>query len=414
LAIKSLNIPPRSKLNQWSVENKDGVPKKGSTTAYRQLEMAEPRLDAHHTVTTTSSIKQPSDGNSNHHMSQKDFTPALSLSDQHVRSKNDLQYGTNYRGTSINRMYKDYGTLHASSWKDSGHENYTNSGVHHSRHGASEHHSTQHFSAGENQPTGTSENHNVGYYFSSAEHDIMCPVGTMANRHLRSEKNSVCSPVNSKSSKDLGNPTSLMDSCKWLQPHVLDSKDNSDMEKRICVEQPHAPCSTALGNKHLRISTTLPRPQTIQRSLSMIQPKLDLSKIHVPTNHDSGKSLHNEKLPQGSTYGSGLTKPHCDISNANVSKNPCLNVYNRAFTAENSIDQCELHDGRQIHYYPAFTSQLKCNENNVTSAVMQKESTSGSLGFPRSHPDEPITSTVPELIQPVEIGEIWKKVILAR
>jgi hypothetical protein len=416
LTIKSVNIAPKSRLNQWSVESKDGVPKKGNTTVYRQPEMAEPRLDAHHTVTARSYIKQPSDGNSSHHVSQKEFTPALPLSDQHMRSKNDVEYGTNYKGIGINQMFKDYGTLQTSAWKDAGRESYTNSGVHHS-HDGSEHHRTQNFSAGENQPTGTSGNCNVGYYISSSEQDKMYPGGTMADGHLRSEKTSICSPVISKDSKDLGSAISFMDSCKWLQSHVLDSIDTSDMKKRICIEQPHAPSSTALGNKHLRISTTLPRLQTIQRSSSMIQPKLDSSKTHVPTNHDSGKSLKNEKLPQGSTYGSGLTKPHYDISNATVSRNPCLNVYNSAFTAENSIDRCGLDDGKQIPYYPASTSQWNSNQN-VTHAVMQKERTSsstyGSLGFPRSHPDEPITSTVPELIQPFEIGEIWKKVILAR
>jgi hypothetical protein len=413
LAIKSVNIAPKSRLNQWSVENKDGVPKKGNTTAYRQPEMAEPGLDAHHTVTTKSYIKQPSDGNSRHRMSQKESTPALPLSDQHMKSKNDVAYGTNYRGTNINQMCQDYGTLQSSAWNYTGRESYTNLGVHQSC-GASEHHSTHNFSAGENQPAGTSGNCNVGYYISSTEQDKMYPGGTMANGHLRSEKTSVCGPVISKDSKNLGSPVSFMDSCKWLQPHVLDSIDTSDMEKRICVEQPHAPSSTALGNKHLRISTTLPRLQTIQRSSSMIQPKLDLSKTHVPTNHDSGKSLHNEKLPQRSTYGSGLTDPYYDISNATVGRNPFLNVYNSAFTAANVIDQCGLDNGKRIPYYPASTSQWKSNQSAVTQKERTSVGTYGSLGFPRSLPDEPVTSTVPELIQPFEIGEIWRKVILAR
>jgi hypothetical protein len=418
LANKSLNIPPKSRLNQWSVENKDGIPKEGTTTAYSQLEMAEPRLDAHHTFTTRSSIKQPTDGNCNHHVSPKEFTPALLPSDQHTRSKNDVQFETNYRGASINQMSKDYGTLQTSVWKDPGCENYTQSGVHHSCQGAPEHHSIQHFSAGENHHAGTSGNCNGGYYVSSTEPDKMYPGRIMANGHLRSERTSICSPVNSKDNKDLGSPRSYMDSCKWLQPLILDSVDTFDMEKRICTEQPHELSSTTLGYKHFRLSPTLPRSQTIQRSASMIQSKLDLNKPHVMTNHDSGNSLHSEKLLQGSTDRSGLTKPpQCDISNATVRRNPYLNVHNSAFTAENSIDQRGL-GGMQIHYYPASTSQWKGNQNNVTSSVMQKErnpfNRSGSSKFPRSHSDEPITSTVPEFNQPFEIGEIWKKVILAR
>jgi hypothetical protein len=330
-----------------------------------------------------------------------------------------VQFEANYRGASINQMNKDYGTLQTSGCKDTGRENYTHSGVHHTHQGASEHHSTQHLSAGENQHTGTSVNCNGGYYISSTEQDKMYPGRIMTNRHLSSEKTSICSPVNSKDTKDLGSPRSYADSCKWLQPRISDSVDTSDVEKRICIEQPHVPPSKTLGYKHFRISPTLPRSQTIQRSSSMIQPKLDLSKPHVTTNHDSGKSLHNEKLPQGSADGIGLTNPlHCDISNATVRRNPYLNVRNSAFTAENSIDQCGFDDGKQIHYYPASTSQWKSNQNNVTSSVMQKErnpfSRSGSFGFPRSHSDEPITSTVPGLTQPFEVGEIWKKVILAR
>lgn len=400
------------------MENKEGVPKKDSTTA-SQPEMAEPRLDAHHTLTTRSSVKQPPDGNCNRHVSPDFFTPALPLSDQHVRSKNDLQFGAKYRGASINQINEDYGTLETSVYKDTGHENYTHSGVHHSRQGAPEHHSTQHLSAGENQHAGTSVNCNGGYYISSTEQDKMYPGRIMMNRHLRSEKTSICSPLNSKDSKDLGSPRSYVDSCKWLQPLILDSVDTCDLEKRICIEQPHAPSSTTLGYKHFRLSSTLPRSQTIQRSSSMIQPKLDLSKPHVTTNHDSGKSLRNVKLPQGSADGSGLTKPlHYDVSNATVRGNPHLNVHNSAFTAKNSIDQCGLEDGKQIHYYPQSTSQWKSNQNNVISSVMQKErnpfSRSGSVGLPRSHSDEPITSTAPGLTQPFEIGEIWKKVILAR
>jgi hypothetical protein len=353
-------------------------------------------------------------------VSAQEFTSALPLSGQHIRSKNDAQYGTNYREASVNQMHKEYGTLQTNVCKDPGYENYTHSGVHHS-HVAPEHRSTQQLSACENRRTGTSGNYNGGYCISSTEQDKIYPERTMENRRLRNEKTSISSPVNSKDSKDLDSPRPNTDTCKWLQPLTLDSIDTFDMEKRICIEQPHAPSSTTLGYKHFRISTTLPRSQTIQRSSSMIQPKLDPGKPHVNTNHDSGKSLHNEKLPQGSTSGSGLMKPpHCDISNATVRKNSFLNVYNSnsAFTAENSIDQCGLDDGKQIHYYPASTSQWKSNQNNVASSTMQKErnsfSRSGSLRFPRSHSDEPIASTFPEPVQPFEIGDIWKKVILAR
>jgi hypothetical protein len=406
-------------MNQWSIENKDGAPKKDATTVYRQPHMAEPRLDAHHTVTTGISMKQSTDGNSNHHMSQEEFTPELPLSDQHIRSKNYMPCGTDYKGASINKMHKDYGTHQTSASNDPGHENWTNTGVHHSRHGAPQYHSTHNSSAGENQPAGTSGNCNVGYYISSAEQDKMYSGGTFANGHFRREKTGICSPDNSKGTKGLGSPRSFTDSCKWLQPYVLDNVGTFDMEKRICIEQPHAPPSTALGHKQFRISTALPSSQTIQRSASMIEPKLDCRKFCVPADHDLRKTVHNEKLPQVTADGSCLAKPHHhDINNAIASRNPYINMCNNLCTAENNSDQCGLGDGKQIHNYLASTSQQKMNQNNVTSSMMQKDrnsfSRSGSFGFQSSHSDEPSTSTVPEFIQPIEVGEIWKEVILAR
>jgi hypothetical protein len=190
------------------------------------------------------------------------------------------------------------------------------------------------------------------------------------------------------------------------------------MEKGNCIPQPCVPSAT-LGYKNLDNFTVVPKSQTIQRSLSVRQPKLDLSKPSVNTeNHDSGKSVQNEKILHRSVDVSGLTKPqHGEVNSATVRRNPHIKVNNIAFYGEN-MGHCGSEDGQRMPYYQTSTSQLKCNQNNVTAARMQEERNpfrrSASLELSRSGCDDPVTTTGSEPPQLCEIGTIWKKVVLAR
>jgi hypothetical protein len=305
--------------------------------------------------------------NWNGHASAEEYRPALPLSDQCVKNKTDvcprqsIHCGTNYRKANFNQVHKEYGSVQSSVDNIPNVEN-------HSHHGGSEQHHNR-LSAYETQLKGTSENFSRRYCVSSTEQGKVYSERTMENRH----------PVNSR-----------------------------DID-------------TTLGYKHLETFTTLPRSQTIQRSSSMIQPKPDLSKPYMNnTSHDSVNPLHNGQLPQRSIdVTSGFIKPvHCDINAVTVRRRPYLNINNSAFPGENTTNQCVSEDGKQIHDYQTYTSQLKCSQKNVTTSKMQKERDSfrwsGSLDFSRSDSDIPITTTVLEPHQLSEIGEIWKKVVLNR
>lgn len=82
------------------------------------------------------------------------------------------------------------------------------------------------------------------------------------------------------------------------------------------------------------------------------------------------------------------------------------------------MGHCGSEAGLQMPYYQTSTSQLKCNQNNVTAFRMQEERnpfrTSASLEFSRSGCDDPVTTAGSEPPQLCEIGAIWKKVVLAR
>lgn len=424
LANKSLNIPPRTKLNQWSLKNADGVTKKESTTAHSHFEMTEDRLDAHHTVglpATSESIMRPKEGNWNCHASAEEFRPALLPSDQCIRNTNDacsgqnMQCGTNYKEANFNQVRKDCGSVQNSVHKGSKVENHIRCG------GSSEEYSSQPSSVYENQLQGPFKSYSRVYCVSPTEQGKAHVDRTMENRCTRNGKTSTCSPVNSRDlSKDLGSPRPYANSCKWLQPLTLGSIDTFDMEERTCIQQPGVPSATAFGYRHLENFTNLPTSQAVQRSSSMVQPKSDLTKPYISnTNHALGRSLRNGKYPQRIVGVNGLKKPLCsDISSATLRRSPYLNVNNSTSPEENSINQCRSVDGKQIHDNQTSTSQLKYNQNNVTTSKMQKERDpfvrSRSLGFSRWSSDKPIATTVPELLQSLKIGEIWKKVVLAR
>ncbi|XP_021939374.1 DEP domain-containing protein 1A-like isoform X1 [Zootermopsis nevadensis] len=364
LVNKSLNIPPKTGISQWSVKNAGGDKQKNTTSAHSSSKSAVPRLDAHHTVglpPTTSSIIQPAEYNWHFYASAEEYRPALPLSDQCVKNKTDVcprqsvQYGTNHGKISVNQVHKEYGSVQVGVNNIPNVEN-------HGYHGESDLHHNR-LSAYENQLKGPSENCSRRYYVSSSEQGEVHSEKTMENRHLN--------PVNSRNT------------------------------------------NTSLGYKHYSETfTTLPTSQKIQRSSSMIQPKPDLSKPYMTNaSNDLVNPMHNEKLSQRSIDDiSGFIKPvHCDINNAPVSRRPYLNVNNSAFPGENSTNQYVSVDGKQIHDYQTYTSQLKCSQNNVTTSKMQEEKNpfrSGSSDF-----DKPIMA---EPLQLSEIGEIWKKVVLAR
>jgi hypothetical protein len=358
-------------MNQWSAKNAGGNTEKDSTSTYSYSKLAEPRLDAHHTVglpPAGSSIIQPTENNWNCHASAEEYRPALPQSDQCVKNKTDVhprqsvQCETNYRKASFNQVCKEYGSVQSSVDSIPNVENY-------SHHGRSEQHHNR-LSAYENHLKGTSENCSRRYCVSSTEQSKVCSERIMENRHL--------SPVN------------LRD------------------------------VNTSQGYKYLETITTLPRSQTIQRSLSMIQPKPDFSKPYMnSTSHDSVNHLQNGKLPERSIdYTSSFIKPvHSDI-NSVTARRPYQHVNSIAFPGENSTKQCAPEDGKQIHDYQTYASQLKCSQSNVTTSKMQKEGDpfrrSGSSDFSKLDPDKPIMKTVLEPLQPLEVGEIWKKVVLAR
>ena len=417
LASKSLNIPPKSKPNQWSVKNTDGVTKKGITTSCSRSEMAEPRLDVHHTVglpTISNSVMQPTDNKWNCPASAEEFRHALPLPHQHTRSKSDvcvrqnMQCGTNYQKTSFTQEQKEYGSVHSSIYNVPYVENLS----HHGRY--SEHYKIQNSSAYEKQVKETSETSSKEYCGLSGEQ------GTLDNGHIRSGKTNISSPYNSRDiSKDLASPRPYTDSCKWLQPLTFDSIDTSDMEKANCIPQPCVPSAT-LGYKNLGNFTVVPKSQTIQRNSSVGQPKLDLSKPCVSTeNHDSGTSVQNEKIPHRSVDVSGLTKPQrSEVNSATVMRNPHVKVNNIAFHGENIMGHCVSEDGQRMPSYQTSTSQLKCNQNNGIVSRMQEERnpfrTSASLEFSRSGCGDPVTTAGSEPPQLCEIGAVWKKVVLAR
>ena len=422
LANKSLNVPTKSKPDQWSVKNIDGVTKKGITTACSQSEMAEPRLDAHHTVglpTISSSVMQPTDNKWNCPISAEEFRHALPLPHQHTRSKSNvcarqnMQCGTNYQKASFTQEQKEYGSVQSSIYNVP----YVENQSHHGRY--SEHYKIQNICAYEKQVKESSETTSREYCASSGEQGKIHSEGTTDNGHIKSGKTNICSLYNSRDiSKDLSIPRPNTDSCKWLQPLTFDSIDTSDMEKGNCIPQPCVPSGTlCYGN--LESFKALSKSQAIQRNSSVGQPRLDLSKPSVNTeNHDSGKSVRNEKIPQRSVDLSGLTKPlHSEVSSATVRRNPHIKVNNIAFRGEN-MGHCGSEDGKKVPYSQTSTSQFKCNQNNVTASRMQEERnpsrTSGSLEFSRAGCDDPVTTAGSEPPQLFEIGEIWKKVVLAR
>jgi hypothetical protein len=363
---------------------------------------------------------QPTDNKWNFPASAEEFRCALPLHDQHSRSKSDvcarqnMQCGTNYRKASFTQEQKEYGSVQSRVHRFPFVENQ-------SQHGrSSEQYKTQNSSVFEKQVKETSENCSREYCVLSDEQGKVHSKGTMDSGHVRSEKTNICSPSNLRDiSKDRSSPRSYTDSCKWLQPLTFDSIDICDMEKGTCLQQPCVPSSATLGYKTLESFTPLPKSQTIQRNSNVGQPKLDLGMPYVNTeSHDSGKSVHNEKIPQTIVDVSGLTKPlHSEVNSATVRRHPHINVNNIAFCGEN-MGHYGSEDGKRMHYYQTSTSQLKCNQNNVTASRMQEERnpfrTSGSLEFSRSGCDDPITTAVSQPLQLFEIGEIWKKVVFAR
>lgn len=379
--------------------------------------MAEPQLDAHHTVglpTINNSVMQPTDNKWNCPASAEEFRHALPLPHQYTRSKSDvcarqnMQCGTNYQKTSFTQEQKEYGSVLSSIYYVPYVENLSHRGRY------SEHYKIQNSSAYEKQVKETSETSNKDYCALSGEQR------TTGNEHIRSGKTNISSPYNSRDiSKDLGSPRPYADSCMWLQPLTFDSIDASDMEKGNCIPQPCVPSAT-LGYKNLENFTVVPKSQTIQRNSSVGKPKLDFSKPSVNTeNNDSGKSLQNEKIPHRYVDVSGLTKPqHSEVNSTTVRKNPHINVNNIAFHGENIMGNCGSEDGQQMPYYQTSTSHLKCNQNNVTASRMQEERnpfrTSANLEFSRSGCDDPVTTASSEPPQLCEIGVIWKKVVLAR
>jgi hypothetical protein len=423
LASKSLNVPPKSKPNQWSVKNTDGVTKKSVIAARSQSEMAELKLNAHHTVglpTINSSVMQPTDKNWNCPTSAAGFSHPLPVPDQHTRSKSDacarqnVQCGTNYQKASFTQAQKEYGSVQTGIHIVP----YVENQSHHGR--FSEEYKTQNSSAYEKQARETSDKYSMKCHVPSVEQGKVHSDGTMDNGHIKSEKTNKCSSANSRDiSKDIGSPRPYSDACKWLQPLTFDSIDTCDMEEGTYLQQPCAP-SANLGYKNMNNCTALPKSQKVQRSLSMVQPKLDLSKPYVNTaNYDSGKSVRNENIPHRSTDVSGLTRPlHSQLNSATLRRSPHANVNNIALSGENIMDHCRSEDGKRFHYYQTSASQLKYNQDNVTACRMTEEQnpfrTSGSLGFSKSGCDHRITTSVHERLQPFEIGEIWKEVLLAR
>jgi hypothetical protein len=242
----------------------------------------------------------------------------------------------------------------------------------------------------------------------------------MDSGHIRIGKTNISSPYNSRdTSKDLGSPRPYTDSCKWLQPLTFDSIDTSDMEKRNCIPQSCVP-SANLGYKNLENFTVVPKSQPIQRNSSVGQPKLNLSKPCVNSeNHDSGKSVQNEKIPHRSVDVCGLTHPqHSEVNSATARRNLHIKLNNIAFCGENIMGHYGSEDGQRMPYYQTSTSRLKCNQNAVTASRMEEEQnpfrTSASLEFSRSGCHDPLTTAGSEPPQLCEIGAIWKKVVLAR
>lgn len=373
LANTPLNVPPKTRLSQWSVKNTGGDPKKITTYSHSHSKMAEPRLDAHHTVGLPPTVEC----SWNCHVSAEDSRHVLPLPDQCVKNKTDvyprqnMQYETSYSKANFNQMHNEYGSVQSTVHNIQNVENCSHQG------GSSEQHHNQFSSACDNQLEGTSESCARGYCLSSAEQGKVLSERTTENRYLKCEKTSVCSAVNSR-----------------------------DM-------------NTAVGHRYLETCTTLPRSQTIKRSSSMIQPKPDFSKPCVSnTSHDSVKPLHNRKLPQRTMDNvSGFIRPgNCDVNTVTV-RRPYVNVNTRDFCEESGTNQCVLEDGKQIHDYQTYTSQLKCNQNHVGSNIQKERDPfrrSGSLECSKSGSQKPTMTTVLEPLQPSEIGEIWKKVVLAR
>jgi len=379
--------------------------------------MAEAQLDARHTVglpTISNSVMQPTDNERNCPVSAEEFRHALPLPHQHTRSKSyvcarqNMQCGTNYPKTTFTQEQKEYAFVHSSIYNVPYVENLS----HHGRY--FEHYKIKNSSAYEKQVKETSETSSKEHCALSGEQE------TTDKGHIRSGKTNISSLYNSRDrSKDLGSPKSYTDSCKWLQPLTFESIDTSDMEKGNCISQPCVP-SANVGYKNLENFTVVPKSQTIQRNSSVGQPKLDLSKPSVNTeNHDSGKSVQNEKIPHRSVDVSGLTKPqHSEVNNTTVRRNPHIKVNNIAFCGENIMGHCGSEDGQQMAYYQTSTSQVKCNQNNVTASRTQEERnpfrTSASLEFSGSGCDDPVTTASSEPPQLCEIGAIWKKVVLTR
>jgi hypothetical protein len=325
-----------------------------------------------------------------------------------------MQRRTNYCKDSFTQEQKKYGSVQSRIHSVP----YVESQSHRGRY--SETYKTQNSSAFEKQVKETSENCSRELCVLSDEQGKVHSKGMMDNGYIRSEKTTICSPSNLRDiSKDLSSPRSYTDSCKWLQPLTFDSIDTCDLEMGTGTQQLSVPSSVTMGYKNLENFTALPKSQTIQRNSNVGQPNLDFGKHYENTeSQDLGKSVHNEKIPQRSVDVSGLTKPlHSEVNSTTVRRKSHININNIAFRGENVMGHCGSEDGKGMHYQTC-TSQLKCNQYNVTASRMQEERntfrTSGSLEFSRSGCDDPITTAVPEPPQLFETGEIWKKVVLAR
>ncbi|XP_069693031.1 DEP domain-containing protein 1A-like isoform X2 [Periplaneta americana] len=406
LVNKSQNIPAKlAQNNQWSLKTTNtGTSKKMPSPANIHSEMIMPRLDAHHTVglpNTMNSVQQQIEGNCNY------YTSKLSLPDKQARNKievvprrnpfQNMQYVANDRSSDFNQMPEVLGSIHYVAntiEQDQLPNNY------------------HRYPAGPGWYNTISSNtfdkhcrrpsNDFGKRYSVSPSERMAK----ENRCLGNEKLSSQSPFNRDTDKNFGGGRPHKLSYDWLDPLTLDSVDTHDGENINCISNSNAPNMTA-GHKRVE---TLPRTQSIQRSASMIQPRLDYNKPYMYDVEDPEKTRHNRKLPQSCTDVTGLGK-HVT---ATIMRSP--------YTSNGNATEGMRGDGTQVHHYhSASSSQLQCNQGNAVTSSLLKEDKGhfkrcGSLGFSRPGIDtgNQISKPVNELHKSLETGDMWKRVLVTR